>query len=729
MPNLPQPSPTVYLIAAGVLLFVLLAVFGTENLANLLSQLFEIVGRLVNDVAREIESAATTLTRMLGGVLQLHRRRAAPAAAPPGRSAATTQPLGGAPGSDSPSQSGVTQQPPQEEETPLTWVAETIFTRLLYLATVIVIVVSDFVFAILRLQAVLFPSLPAPKQDLSSLSLLIGAFFISIVLLTGALTLDFLDVLPEPVRLFPTLSPNRRMLLLAISVLSFVLTLVAVGLLFFQGQVLTSLASTFPAGAIFLATLIGVLQVLVVFLGAWGAIRGLAILLALLGGLIGLVLHIVAVALRWVGDAIDLIGTVVLRNLVLAIAALFGRRTTQVVGTPSKGSALSIIGFGDRSSSFAALLCEEVAGMYGRGGLLAAGTYSSEPAVQDAAHARLVRVGMNDISPLSAHDAEPLVTLKSHVQAVYARKKAVNKHLLWVVDGERAKESLGYLDRLKRETPDLTITILCLLPPEGVRKSDPRVQISKLFGQRQGQGERMITTTIMVDDRSPLYARYGEPLADKLVARSLSGMLLAPQHNPGNPSFLSVMRGLSDEHVFAALAVDTAGIDTSTTRREGKRATTESGSVSSEVAAYRTEEVAGYLLSGSPVTTVPELPAPTPGDSIVEAGVSQKPASKFFAPGPTTTVAELPKQGDLGIYVNFIVPIGARSQDFSTYRGLISKWLADKEDLYLYSVVEGSGVTIPDSTTRYDRYAQVGVLYPYAPVGVPELNRPSEGGN
>jgi hypothetical protein len=698
MPNIPNIPLEVYLIGGGVLLFVLLSRFATENLANLVSQLFEIVGRLVNDVAREIEAAANTLTRMLGGVLHLHWRRTAPAAAPaaaPARAAASGSEGGGG-GDAPPSQSGVTQKPPQEEETPLTWVAETIFTRLLYLATVIVIVLSDFVFAILRLQAVLFPSLPAPKQDLSSLSLLIGAFFISIVLLTGALTLDFLDVLPEPVRLFPSLPRNRRMLLLGISVLSFVLTLVAVGLLFFQGQVLTSLADTFPAGAIFLATLIGVLQVLVVFLGAWGAIRGLAILLALLGGLIGLVLHIVAVALRWVGDAIDLIGTVVLRNLVLAIAALLGRRAEPSVGTPTKGSALSIIGFGDRSSSFAALLCEEVARMYGRGGLLAAGTYSSEPAVQDAAHARLVRVGMNDISPLSAHDVEPLVTLKTHVQALYARKKAVNKQLLWVVDGERAVSSLGTLGTLKREAPDLTITILCLLPPEGIRKSDPHGPISRLFAQRQREGEHTITTTIMVDDRSPLYTHWGEPIADRLVARTLSGMLLAPQHNPGNPSFLSVIRGLTEENQpFAALAVDTVGIDTAGDSREGGRPTKESGSVSSAVAAARTEEFGGNLLSGSPVTTV----------------------------------AALPDKSDPGVYVNFIVPISARTPDFVTYRGLISKWLADKQDLYLYSVVEGSGVVTPDSTTSYDRYAQIGVLYPYNPAGVPELSRPSEGSN
>jgi hypothetical protein len=200
----------------------------------------------------------------------------------------------------------------------------------------------------------------------------------------------------------------------------------------------------------------------------------------------------------------------------------------------------------------------------------------------------------------------------------------------------------------------------------------------------------------MVDDRSPLYTRYGEPLADRLVARSLSGMLLAPEHHPGNPSFLSVVRGLSEaDKPFAALAVDTAGIDTTGGTSEVVNGTTDvarqprdSGSVSSDVAAERTEEFAGNLLTHSKATTVDEMP----------------------------------NKSDPGVYVNFIVPISTRTQDFVTYRGLISKWLADQE-LYLYGVVEGSGITIPDSTTTYDRYAQVGVLYPYAPQGVRELPR------
>jgi hypothetical protein len=676
----------VYLIAGGVLLFLLLCIFATDYLANVVSQLFEIVGRLVNDFARETEAASHTLKGLLAGVLDPHthptRERARAPTSSESESASSTE-----------APAGKQSASAQDEDRPEIWIAEIIFTRLLYLVTVVVVVGSDFVLAILRLQAVLFPTLPTPVRDLSALSLLIGGLFVSIVLLTGALTLDFMDVLPKAVRLFPDITTGQRIFLLFVSVISFVLSLVAVGLLFFQGQVLTSLANANPVGAVFLATLIGVLQVLVVFLGAWGAIRGLAILLALLGGLIGVALHLVAIALRWVGDAIDLLGTVVLRNLILAIAALFGRREAQQVRAPSATSALSIVGFGDRSSSFTALLCEDVATMYGRSGLLAGGTYSSEPAVQDAAHARLVRAGVNDISPLSAHDTEPLVTLKTHLLATYQRKKAVNKVLLWVVDGERAAQAAGMLQDLKREAPDLTITILCLLPPEGIRKSDPFGVLGKLFVLKQGANDTTITTTIIVDDRSPLYIHHGEPLADRLVARTLSGMLLAPQHSTGNPSFLTVMRGLTDDgKPFAALAIDSDGV--ATTSQDTARAGSQSrgsGSVAPETALDATTDLANKLLTGATATTIAET------------------LNKPYAAGP---------------YISFIVPITAKRPEFASYRGLISRWLADEKDLYLYGVVQGQGVETPESATKSNRHVQVGVLY--AVKNIAGLNRASD---
>ncbi|HEV2236344.1 MAG TPA: hypothetical protein VGR57_06740, partial [Ktedonobacterales bacterium] len=91
-------SPLVYSIAAGAPLFVLLAVFATDNLASVVSQLFEIIGRLVNDAARELEAAAHTLIGLLASVLNLRAgrqptpARAAEGAGAPGQSGQHAQP-------------------------------------------------------------------------------------------------------------------------------------------------------------------------------------------------------------------------------------------------------------------------------------------------------------------------------------------------------------------------------------------------------------------------------------------------------------------------------------------------------------------------------------------------------------------------------------------------------------------------------------------------------------
>src|SRR5262249_7745499 len=144
-----------------------------ETLVNIVDQLFQLFGRLVGTLAGEVAAGARALFNIVRGVFNLESDKGQPAAtskpapAPPAGDAA---PANGNPAGDQASVS--TQAQPPSRETRFLWVAETIFVRLLYLATVIVVVGSDFVFAILRLQAVLFPTLPAPIHDLTFLSLL-----------------------------------------------------------------------------------------------------------------------------------------------------------------------------------------------------------------------------------------------------------------------------------------------------------------------------------------------------------------------------------------------------------------------------------------------------------------------------------------------------------------------------------------------------------------------------
>ena len=129
----------------------------------------------------------------------------------------------------------------EEPEIHATWVGEVIISHVLYLVAGVIIVVSDFVFTVLRLQAVLFPDLPI-NPELANLSDLSGALFVSMVFLTGALTLDFLGVLPPPARLFPTMDDKKRRMFLALSLGAFLLNMAVVGILFFAGQTLISYA-------------------------------------------------------------------------------------------------------------------------------------------------------------------------------------------------------------------------------------------------------------------------------------------------------------------------------------------------------------------------------------------------------------------------------------------------------------------------------------------------------
>ena len=667
-------------VAAAVILLIIIAV-APANLANLLGELFQLVGRLIASLAGEAEAGADALFAIVQDVFTFHRPPAKPAPATAPATGTQGRAASGQPGSASSASQSSTTESSDEQETPFAWVAETIFVRLLYLATVIVIVGSDFVFAILRLQAVLFPTLPTIVKSpfFSDLSLLTGALLVSIVLLSGALTLDFFNVLPPPARLFPHIETWKRHVLLVVSILGFLLSIIVVGVLFLEGQLLTSLATSSPLGAVALATLIGVLQVLVVFLGAWGALRGLAIIFALLGGIVGIVLHLIALLLRWLGEVFDVIGTVVIPELIWAIAAIFGRRRDRSARPAGVTNVLSIVGYGDRSSAFTALLCGDVLKMYGRTGLLAAGTYAEEPSVRETVHRQLVQLGVNNISPAAANDHNPLNTLRQHLVRTYQGKGGTNQMLLWVVDGEQAVRCASTLSELKRDMHDLSIAVLCLLPPGGVRGTNPFPVLEKLAKHNESSTvDAAVSTTILVDDQSPLYKIYGEPIADAIVARSLSGMLLAPLHNPSNPSFVAVTRSLSQAgFAFCALAADSKGIVTGTSSAS-PRSPVGSGSVSPQQALDRTQVITDELLKNP----------------------------------STVTYDTRPTADEPSLYLNFVIPISASSPEFVDFRGRISHFLAE-HSIYLYSVTDGDGVDLSarEPSAKGDRYTQVGMLY------------------
>ena len=304
----------------------------------------------------------------------------------------------------------MSQRRPEEPEIHATWVGEVIISHVLYLVAGVIIVASDFVFTVLRLQAVLFPDLPI-NPELANLSDLSGALFVSMVFLTGALTLDFLGVLPPPARLFPTMDDKKRRMFLALSLGAFLLNMAVVGILFFAGQTLISYASTWPLGSLIIATLIGVLQVLVMFLAAWGAIRGLSALSALSLGVVGIVLELVAMILTWIHEALRTVGEHLVPDLIFGVAGIFRPNPEHAPRpAPTTSNVLSIVGYGNTSSDFMAQLCADVTQLYTRSSLIAAGAYADDYHTIDDVRRRLNRLGVNNIGTVG-HEGAPLQTL------------------------------------------------------------------------------------------------------------------------------------------------------------------------------------------------------------------------------------------------------------------------------------------------------------------------------
>ena len=368
---------------------------------------------------------------------------------------------------------------PEEPEIHATWVGEVIISHVLYLVAGVIIVVSDFVFTVLRLQAVLFPDLPI-NPELANLSDLSGALFVSMVFLTGALTLDFLGVLPPPARLFPTMDDKKRRMFLALSLGAFLLNMAVVGILFFAGQTLISYASTWPLGSLIIATLIGVLQVLVMFLAAWGAIRGLSALLALSLGLVGIVFEFLALIFTWIHEALRTVGEHLVPDLIFGVAG----------DLPPQSGACPASGAGDLQRALGRWLRQHEQRLHGATlRRCHPALHALQPHRGGRIRRRLPHRGRRAPPPeparrhnnitTSGHEGAPLRTLRDNIVRAYHKRGDVQTTLLWVVDGEKLSECLEVFPDLKRTLGRVNITVVCFMP-QNVRDRQPYRELLRL---------------------------------------------------------------------------------------------------------------------------------------------------------------------------------------------------------------------------------------------------------
>src|SRR5579859_2773125 len=129
------------IIIAGVVALLIIAIV-PESLVNVVDQLFQLFGRLVGTLAGEAEAGASALFGIVRGVFNLDSGGTQPAETSKSQSAAKAEDAKDGEATDGKSSNGKPSNgqssapapsKASSNETPFTWVAETIFVRLLYL--------------------------------------------------------------------------------------------------------------------------------------------------------------------------------------------------------------------------------------------------------------------------------------------------------------------------------------------------------------------------------------------------------------------------------------------------------------------------------------------------------------------------------------------------------------------------------------------------------------------
>ena len=353
---------------------------------------------------------------------------------------------------------------------------------------------------------------------------------------------------------------------------------------------------------------------------------------------------------------------------------------------PTTSNVLSVVGYGNTSSDFMAQLCADVTQLYTRSSLIAAGAYADDYHTVDDVRRRLNRLAINNITT-SGHEGAPLRTLRDNIVRAYHKRGDVQTTLLWVVDGEKLGECLDVFPDLKRTLGRVNITVVCFMP-QTVRDRQPYRELLRLSSPHpiSTRTIHLITLTVLIDRRSPLYRTHGDLHHGKVLARGLAGMTLAPIHNAANQSFLTIIQNLNAAgYHFAALAVDSTGLVAARPQR-------------GFLSWWRPEEP-GDVLWQDALKRAEDLT-----QSMIEGGLG-------------SSTAYRPELSRLPVYVSYIVPMPARSHDYTRFKSRMSSWLAQNYNIEALSVVQGGGIDISDRQPekRGDRYGQACLLY-----GIPD---------
>ncbi|WIG60276.1 MAG: hypothetical protein OJF49_003024 [Ktedonobacterales bacterium] len=608
---------------------------------------------------------------------------------------------------------------------PAHWGPEAIVTELIYFALVIVVALADLVFSAERLAVVLFNQQGGvnfgPLNFLRDLGAgLSGLLFIGIGALTGMLLLDFLGALPGGVHLFPGLSPRMRKVLGWTSFFMLLLTVAAGAMLWILGQtVVDNLGVIFPPFEYAVDGLLAVVLIVVVGLGFWGAVRGIATIGTILLVLLGFVFVVFAHALKLIARFFEVVGEAI-NDIFDAIYRLFHHEAAprpEVV----PDSQLSIVGVGQRGSEFTVQLGKEVTSLVGPRNMRGVGVYVQNKKdhrkhLSDLKRASVIGSAPRDTQDLAPdpNHPHPLSSIADNIEHAYRDARdttSTRRHLIWVIDPNERNLDQTYLlqstvDMLKElrenpRVPGLAVTVVCLLPS----MMDQRLLNSGLFEQlaqlSHGQSDELMPPSASIPPQDALIVNptfllqaqnqyVGEITARHLFARSLAASLTATTQ-PGNHELLTVLANVRQEgYPFVAISTDSAGVVAS---KPDPRVFGSNGGTVGEP-----------LLSSAERNT-------------------QTLAKRLFNGEGAASVQVKPNQDSNALIAALCIAPFGNSANAAQYRNTMTRWFNDgSHAVPLVSVVagpryEGVNITSEHPKTFGGRYCQVAFIY-----GVENIN-------
>lgn len=563
--------------------------------------------------------------------------------------------------------------------------------RFLYMLCALISILGDLVLAASQIGPILFGG-DVASALIPLLQLL--PFFVSITLianfiLSGILISEYSRYLPEVLKVTATMPPIQRRMrhLVSISTLiGGIIVIIAFWAVWNNIELVSNVSLLQEALTAHIG--IGIVAIINAFLAQDGFFQALASMVILTIGVpIGLVLMFlmsILTALSVTLTRMDRLGQSI-------------RRGPKRPYNHSKGSSkypdLSVVGFGDEGSKWAAEVCKQCALLYSRRSLWMAGIYALYDRRYATYHNTLKESDacLMDIS-IAPDQANPGLELRKKLQQQYRDhgKSVLHKTLLWLVSGKDLGGCLAELQRLGQENTEIKLVILWVLP---LKIDQEALDLAEELRQWAKQPDSILTTTIVIDRKDPLASWMKTP-QEPLLVRSIAALLGASEHDGEVSRFTDLVVALKQAHYpFAALASGSIGLNFTLSSHSKRQAHAKAtGDIDPTQAADTLYILAKAVFSEQNLATVSDIPKTARAVHIV------LPASRHEQVKVFINEIKPWFRGRFGINPNQISVITARPDDHGV--DVSSRRIEWTGDTYLHLTVLfgiGNGAdTIPE---------------------------------